>query len=174
VCQVVFVAETSQAVGFGEAGARFWEASLAWPSAKLSLRKPPFEPPQPQRSQMSTQANRRSRLPGDRHWPAQHFRINDHFRLCFHWTEAGPRRMSKSLELSLRRCSFTREVAAEEFLRPLGISQYRLASGDSMFAERPHQRHRERAAGDHCRHRSAPLPGSLSEARASGCGCNGG
>jgi len=52
--------------------------------------------------------------------------INDQFRLCFVWTEAGQRRLTSLMTTDLL-LVHPGEVLLEEFLRPMGISQYRLA-----------------------------------------------
>ena len=47
------------------------------------------------------------------------------------------------------------EILAEEFLKPMGISQYRLAL-DIGVPPPPHQRDRQRRSGDHRQHGAAP------------------
>ena len=55
--------------------------------------------------------------------PWHSIRINDQFRICFSWTAAGPEEVRS---LTITELVPPGEVLLEEFLRPMGISQYRL------------------------------------------------
>jgi len=81
--------------------------------------------------------NRLEALRGDR--TGQHsIRINDQFRLCFIWTAAGP----DAVEIVVYHWSLPwtvcppispGELLQEEFLQPLGVSQYRLAKASRYW-----------------------------------------
>ena len=53
-------------------------------------------------------------------------RINDQFRICFHWTKEGPEMSSSSITTD-RVSTHPGEVLREEFMRPLGLSASALA-----------------------------------------------
>jgi addiction module HigA family antidote len=81
-------------------------------------------------------------LTGDRagQWSA---RANDQFRTCFRWTGSDAERR-RDRGLLLRQDEMTRklkpvspgEMLAEEFLKPLGMSNYRLAKEIGVPAQR--------------------------------------
>jgi addiction module HigA family antidote len=96
--------------------------------------------------------NRIEKLAGDRTGQYS-IRINRQWRICFRWSEAGPEdveivtitKESRS-RLSLRRSTVAAktvmapvhpgEILVEEFLGPLGVSQYQLAKAVDVPARR--------------------------------------
>lgn len=87
-------------------------------------------------------ANRLEALKGDRtgQWSV---RINDQFRLCFRWSEGGAEDV-EIVDYHWRSLPMTRklkpvspgEMLAEEFLKPLGMSNYRLAKAIGVPPQR--------------------------------------
>jgi addiction module HigA family antidote len=57
-------------------------------------------------------------------------RINGQWRVCFRWTEAGAEVMRKLKPIT------PGEILLEEFLKPMGLSQYRLAKEIGVPAQR--------------------------------------
>ena len=88
--------------------------------------------------------NRLEKLAGDR--AGQHsIRINRQWRICFQWTDAGP----EDVEISdyhqkggnmatdtVMAPAHPGEILLEEFLRPLAVSQYKLAKEIGVPARR--------------------------------------
>lgn len=66
--------------------------------------------------------NRLERLRGEREGQYS-FRINDQWRLCFHWGEGDAYDVQEPLLAPVH----PGEILQEEFLKPLALSQYRLA-----------------------------------------------
>ena len=117
----LFRRETGPEAPSGSAASRTAQAGLLDAAESIEdLRVPP--------------GNRLEKLTGDR--AGQHsIRVNDHCRVCFRWRTVM-RRMSRSSTITKasvrgrgRKLSVVSpgEILQEEFLRPLGISQYRLA-----------------------------------------------
>lgn len=85
--------------------------------------------------------NRMEALKGDR--SGQHsIRINDQFRVCFRWNETGAEDVEivdyHWVRVAMRKLPpiTPGEILAEEFLKPMGISQYRLAKEIDVPAQR--------------------------------------
>jgi len=85
--------------------------------------------------------NRLEALKGDR--LGQHsIRINEQFRVCFRWTEAGAEDV-EIVDYHQRKWTMAKlkpvtpgELLLEEFLKPMGLSQYRLAKEIGVPAQR--------------------------------------
>ena len=82
------------------------------------------------------EARKRERL-------GQHsIRVNDQFRLCFRWTDAGPADVEivdyhqESESMATLKPVTPGELLLEEFLVPMGLSQYRLAKEIDVPAQR--------------------------------------
>ena len=88
----------------------------------------------------SPPGNRLEALKGNR--PSHHsIRVNDKFRICFRWTAAGVEDVGivdYTREKQMRRLKpmTPGELLREEFLVPMGLSQYRLAKEIGVLAQR--------------------------------------
>ena len=103
-------------------------------------------------------ANRLEALRGDR--VGQHsIRINQQWRICFSWTDAGPAGVEiedyheEVVRMSEIDPVHPGEVLLEEFLEPLGLTQHRLAA--EIGRASADQRDFARQASDHREHGGA-------------------
>jgi addiction module HigA family antidote len=86
--------------------------------------------------------NRLEKLSGDR--AGQHsIRVNRQWRICFWWTDAGPEDveivdlpLGGTMAETIMEPVHPGEILLEEFLGPLGVSQYQLAKAVGVPARR--------------------------------------